>query len=378
MLSLLANKINNITTMVYVRMAPEVSLLLRYLHQELGETLKRLTELYPQYTKTTIHRHMKKPMAEVSGRDKTGGNGGRPSKGDERDKRKLVSALMKLRETEGNFSATDIQREAGIPEDQMSNRTVRRYLNKMGYRVTQCRRKGILLKEDLPKRLKFARRCKKLSATFWKEGISFYLDGASFVHKTNPSQHARTTRTRTWKKKGEALAQHCTAKGKKEGVGGRVARFMCAISFGRGFTKCHQYTGCVNGETCREFIHEHFPSMFDDSPNPRGKLFLQDGDPSQNSALAREAMDAVGCRLFKIPARSPDLNPIENAFNNIRRLLKRDALDNKITKETYDNFCIRVKRIILGYDSDVIDRTIASMPKRIDLVIKNRGLRTKY
>ena len=124
-------------------------------------------------------------------------------------------------------------------------------------------------------------------------------------------------------KKGEALDRHCTAKGKKEGVGGRVARFMCAISYGRGFTKCHRYTGSINGETCSEFIYEHFPSMFENSPNQSGKLFLQDGDPSQNSALAREAMEAVGCRLFKIPPRSPDLNPIENAFNNIRNAIRR-------------------------------------------------------
>ena len=199
---------------------------------------------------------------------------------------------------------------------------MRRYLNKMGYRVSQCRRKGILLKEDLQKRLKFAKRCKKLPATFWKDGISLYLDGASFFHKTNPSQHARTTRT--WKKKGEALERHCTAKGKKEGVGGRVARFMCAKSYGLGFTKCHQYTWCVNGETCRDFINEHFPSMSENFPNPQGKLFLQDGDPSQNSALAREAMSSVGCRLFKIPPRSPDLNPIENAFNNIRKRKKEE------------------------------------------------------
>ena len=56
--------------------------------------------------------------------------------------------------------------------------------------------------------------------------------------------------------------------------------------------------------------------------NQSGKLFLQNEDPSQNSALAREAMEAVGCRLFKIPARSPDLNPIENAFNNIPNAIK--------------------------------------------------------
>ena len=364
--------------MAYTPMPPEVSLLLRYLHQEKGETLNHLIELYPQYARTTIYRHMKKPMAEVSARKKAGGRGGRPGKVTERDKRKLVAAITKLRETEGNFSSRDIQREAGISENEIKNRTVRRHLHEMGYGSYQCRRKGILLKEDLQKRVKFAKRCKQLPPTFWKEGISFYLDGVSFVHKTNPSQHARTTRTRTWRKKGEALSIHCTAKGKKEGVQGRVAKFMCAISYGRGFTKCYHYTDKVNGETCRQFILDHFPDMFEDSLNPRGKLFLQDGDPSQNSALAKEAMETVGCRLFQIPARSPDLNPIENAFNNIRKTIRKDALDRNITKETFQQFCHRVQKIILAYSSEIIDRTIDSMPKRVDMVIKNKGVRTKY
>lgn len=364
--------------MSYTCIPMEVSLLLRYLHQRLGEDLRSLTEAYPQYTRTSIHRHMKKPMTVTRANNKPSGRVGRPRKGSDRDKRKLVKALMKLRATEGNFAATDIQREAGIPESQLSKRTVRRYLQEMGYGFKQCRRKGILLTSDLSKRLRFAKRCKKLPNNFWRDGVAFYLDGVSFVHKTNPSQHARTLRTRTWMKKGEALDQHCTAKGKKEGVNGRVAKYMCAISYGNGFIKCHRYAGRVNGERCRQFILENFPSMFENSPNPVGKLFLQDGDPSQNSALAKEAMDIVGCRLFKIPPRSPDLNPIENAFNNIRKKLNRDAIDQKITNETFEQFCYRVKKTVLEYSPEVIDRTINSMPKRIDLIIKHKGLRTKY
>jgi len=106
--------------------------------------------------------------------------------------------------------------------------------------------------------------------------------------------------------------------------------------------------------------------------------FLQDGDPSQNSALAREAMDVVGCRLFKILARSHDLNPIENAFHNIRKKILEDGIDKRIEKETYDQFCSRVHKTILEYSSATIDRTIDSMPKRVDMIIKNKGLRTKY
>ena len=134
----------------------------------------------------------------------------------------------------------------------------------------------------------------------------------------------------------------------------------------------------LNGEFCKSYIENGFPKMFAESPNPRGKLFLQDGDPSQNSALAKEAMDVVGCRLFKIPPRSPDLNPIENTFNNIRKKIREDAVKQKITKETYLQFCHRVKQTILNYSIQVIDRTIESMPKRVDAVIKNKGARTKY
>jgi hypothetical protein len=69
---------------------------------------------------------------------------------------------------------------------------------------------------------------------------------------------------------------------------------------------------------------------------------LQDGDPSQNSRKNKLAMSAVGAKTFTIPARSPDLNPIENVFHNVNRQLQDDALSKRITKETYSQFCTRV------------------------------------
>ena len=38
--------------------------------------------------------------------------------------------------------------------------------------------------------------------------------------------------------------------------------------------------------------------LFKKCPNPKGKLFLQDGDPSQNSCKARSAWDKIGPRKF--------------------------------------------------------------------------------
>ena len=152
---------------------------------------------------------------------------------------------------------------------------------------------------------------------------------------------------------------------------------MIAIAHGRGVIKCLLYKK-LNGEMCADFIREHFPSMFANSSNARGKLFLQDGDPSQNSKVSKEAMDSIGCRLFHIPPRSPDLNPIENVFHNIGKGLRQEAFTKKIQKETFQQFVDRARRTCLSYSSEIIDRTIESMPKRIDMVIKNKGQRTKY
>ena len=49
-----------------MRIPLQVSLVLRYLHQEKGESLKRLQEMYPQFKKTTLYRHMKKPLNDTA------------------------------------------------------------------------------------------------------------------------------------------------------------------------------------------------------------------------------------------------------------------------------------------------------------------------
>ena len=359
----------------YKKIPLQVSIHLRYLHQDKGEKVVDLCKRYHDYSKTSIFRHCKLSLMEIK-KDGRHSNRGRPQKLQERDKRKVVNSLVKLRKEYGNCSSVHVQQEAGL--NYVSNRTILRTLKKEGYGYTQCRRKGILLNEDLQKRLIFARKCKRLPESLWKEGISFYLDGTSWAHKKNPNISARTSRTRIWKKKGESLHKDCTAKGKKEGTGGSTAKFMVAIAYGKGIIKCHQYNEHINGELFAEFIKEKFDNMFQSSANPRGRLFLQDGCPSQYSALAQEAMDKMNCRLFKIPARSPDLNPIENIFHLVGKQLKKDAVEKNLTNESFIAFSNRVKRTMLNFPSDIIDKTIASMPKRINMVIKNKGMRTKY
>ena len=82
--------------------------------------------------------------------------------------------------------------------------------------------------------------------------------------------------------------------------------------------------------------------------------------------------------LIEIPPRSPDLNPIENFFHLVRVRLKDDALQLKITKETFEEFKARVIRTIYSIPVNIINKTIASMPQRLQQIIDNKGCRIKY
>ena len=256
--------------------------------------------------------------------------------------------------------------------------TIRRVLNRHGCRYLRSRIKGMLTCKDAYKRLKFARQMNCLSPSFWKRCISFYFDGTSFVHKTNPYDQAQAVKSLTWKTRNGGLALYCTSKGKKADVQGKVVHFFVAIAYKKGVICCDKYTQRLNGDFFASYNRKRFPSHFQASANPRAMRFLQDGDPSQNSTKSQRELQDVGAFLFRIPTRSTDLNPIENIFSIVSAKLERDALRKQITHETFEQFSDRVEKTLCNIDPKLIDRTIESMNKRIELIIKRRGRRLKY
>ena len=227
------------------------------------------------------------------------------------------------------------------------------------------------------KRLKFARKAKNFPSNFWKEHITFYFDGVGFAHETNPYAEARAVSSMTWRKPGEGLS--ITTKGRKEGSCGQMAQFYVAIAYGKGVVMCNQYHWRVTGEWFASLIDNAFPGLFQKrGVEPHGRLWLQDGDPRQVSQIAKMAWKCLGCEMFGIPRWSPDLNLIENIFHIVRKQLKSDALELKIKNETYAQFSKRVANTIQAIPIELIDKTINSMERRVDMIIKKKGERTKY
>ena len=57
----------------------------------------------------------------------------------------------------------------------------------------------------------------------------------------------------------------------------------------------------------------------------KGDIVFMDNLRTHKIAAAREAIEAVGAQVRYLPAYSPDLNPIEQAFSKLKAALRKGA-----------------------------------------------------
>jgi len=57
---------------------------------------------------------------------------------------------------------------------------------------------------------------------------------------------------------------------------------------------------------------------------PNDSVFQQDNDSKHTSKLAEKRFNEHGIEVMEWPARSPDLNPIENLWAHIKKRLRDD------------------------------------------------------
>ena len=286
----------------------------------------------------------------------------------------LLRKIKVLRSEKPNWTVRDLMSTSGV--ENVSTRTVQRILNRNGYKHLTARRKGILNSRDAKLRLQYAKKMQKKDSDFWTNDIAFYFDGVGFVHKTRPKAAALTVNKKLWRRPNEGLAMGCTSKGRKSGNGGKQVKFFVAISHSCGVICAEEYTK-LNGANFAKFIEDKFKTIFHRS-GKCSRHWLQDGDPSQNSAKARKALGRVDAQMVHIPPRSPDLNPIENIFSFVRRELNEQAVQGNITREGIREFALRVKATLYSTSPTKINKVIESMKNRISKVILHKGGRIEY
>uniref|UniRef100_A0A8C2FU98 Tc1-like transposase DDE domain-containing protein n=1 Tax=Cyprinus carpio TaxID=7962 RepID=A0A8C2FU98_CYPCA len=101
-------------------------------------------------------------------------------------------------------------------------------------------------------------------------------------------------------------------------------------------------------------------------------VFQHDLAPAHSAKTTGKWFTDHGITVLNWPANSPDLNPIENLWDIVKRKL-RDARPN-----TLDELKAAIEASWASITPQQCHRLIASMPRRIEAVIFAKGFLTKY
>ena len=107
---------------------------------------------------------------------------------------------------------------------------------------------------------------------------------------------------------------------------------------------------------------------------PNGFTFQQDGAPSHTALHTKEFFMDMSWNVMDWPARSPDMNCIENAWGALVRAVYNGGRQFDTVDDLVEALLYEWEHL----DMDYIRSLISSMPRRVWQLYQKRGNETKY
>ena len=101
-------------------------------------------------------------------------------------------------------------------------------------------------------------------------------------------------------------------------------------------------------------------------------LWVQDNAPAHRHKKSKELLASMGLRDMGHPPNSPDLNPIESVWGEMKRRLAAQRVSS------LSDLKAKLNEIWLSLSDEYIARLVDSMPRRLETVLQQRGGYTKY
>lgn len=196
-----------------------------------------------------------------------------------------------------------------------------------------------------------------------------------FTDESRVCLHGSDRRGRVYRRPGERFAQCCIQE--NVAFGGGSCMVWAGISMEAKTELVFIETGGrVGGLTANRYVEEILADHVVPYAGFVGENFIlmQDNARPHTAASVRQYLQDVGIRTMDWPARSPDLNPIEHLWDQ----LKRKVRARNPAPATRSDLQAALSEEWDAIQQNVVKKLIRSMKNRLEAAIKARGGNTKY
>ena len=309
------------------------------------------------YPKSTVHEVI--AAYRDHGIEKPSPRSGRPPILTERDGRHLMQILNKNRKTNLNELYENFVSSTSV---NVSKFTLRRYLHKLKVYGRIGAKKPFVNAANRMKRLSWAKKRKnwidEWEKIIWSDESRFVVfggDGKRYVWRTIYEKYNPNCLIPTFKSGQESvMIWGCFTKNEL----GPLVRLE----------------GRVTANIYIEMLENYLIPFINDLENKDDYTFQEDNAPIHTAKIAKKWKSDNNIKSLPWPAQSPDLNPIENLWDE----LERQVRNHKPLPKNPNDLWEILQEEWLKLDINKYKNLVDSMPRRIEAVIINKGNPTKY
>jgi len=286
--------------------------------------------------------------------------GGRPKKLNPRDVRTCVRAICN-----GAKSAKSIAQQLRTDFDIICTaQTVRRALLSEGFQAKKKIKKPAISEKNRKARLAFAKSHKDWTIYDWHRIV--------FSDETKINRLCSDGITWCWVPKNSGLTSARISPTVKGG-GGSIMMWGCITHKGPGLA-C-QIEGKMDQNLYRSILEDELFQTLDLYDLKQSKtIFMQDNDPKHRAKSVMKWLAEQDFSILDWPAQSPDLNPIENLWRQVKLMLSRFDSPPIGLAELWD----RTASVFSQITASECVSLYETMPSRMAAVIKAKGRWTKF
>jgi transposase len=318
---------------------------------------ERNIEKILDYRKSTVHEviiaYKKKELETLPSRS------GRLPIITERDGRHLMQTLNKNRKTTINELHEDFVTSTSTNISQI---TLKRHLHKNNIYGRVGVKKPFVNAANKIKRLAWAKKknnwIDEWANVIWSDESRFEVfkgDGKRYVWRTPQEKYDPKCLIPTFKSGQESvMVWGCFMKNKL----GPLVRLE----------------GRITAKIYIEMLDEYLLPFINNLENKNDHIFQEDNAPIHTARIAKKWKENNNITSLPWPAQSPDLNPIENLWDELDRKVRKHK---PLPKNKNDLWHI-LQEEWLKLHENIYKNLVDSMPHRIAAVITNKGNPTKY